>query len=375
MEPEEGKWDEQALDWYENLLSRCEQYGLVPMVTLHHFTLPQWLAVKGGFSNPDSVSFFTRYVAKVSQKLAARVPLWCIFNEPMVLLLGSYIGKFMPPGIYAPSLFSAASNHILKAHTLAYEILHQPIERSGPWAKQPIQVGIAHNMFDFLPDRWWHPIEQTLSIFIRSFYNKSWFDALTGRRQHFGVQPLLPTPPQLKEVRGKRWIDFIGVNYYTKAYVRWRPRDSSTETLSQLPLGVAFARRNEEQSDIGWAFHPEGFGKVLKEAGAYGLPLYITENGLDDKNDRLRGRYLVTHLEEVAKAIAAGTDILGYYHWSLLDNFEWIKGYGPRFGLYHVDYQTFKRSPRDSAQLYRRIIGAHQGNRPPHKEILSNFKS
>lgn len=373
VEPAEGVWSEEALEWYLGLVRLCEEMALLPMVTLHHFSLPQWLAAKGGFSNPESVGLFARFTEKVWEKIGGHVPLWCPFNEPQVLLLGSYIGKFMPPAIHAPHLFSAACANILRAHLKAYEILHRPVERRGPWAAVPVQVGIAHNMLDFMPDRWWHPMEQLLSRFIRRFYNRSWLDALTGRRQHFGIPKLVPSPESVKEARGKRWLDFIGVNYYTKAYVRWRPRDSSTETVAQMPVGVAFARRREEQSDLGWAFHPEGFGRVLREAAAYGLPLYVTENGLDDKSDRLRGKYLVAHLGQLADALAAGADIRGYYHWSLLDNFEWVKGYGPRFGLVHVDYQTFTRTPRESYYLYGRVIAAHQQTLPPHRDILGNF--
>jgi len=126
-----------------------------------------------------------------------------------------------------------------------------------------------------------------------------------------------------------------------------------------LPIGISFARRSDTISDLGWAISAKGFRKLLKRVGTFGLPIYVTENGIADRDDKLRSNYLMSHLSEVARAIGQGIDIRGYYHWSLLDNFEWIKGFWPRFGLYQVDYETFERKPTASALLYKKIIAAH----------------
>ena len=160
------------------------------------------------------------------------------------------------------------------------------------------------------------------------------------------------------------------MNYYTKAYVRWRPRDASEGSLSGFPIGVAFARRNERQTDVGWSIHPEGFRRVLLQALSFGLPVYVTENGLADRKDEIREEYVRAHLLEVARLVGEGESILGYYHWSLLDNFEWREGFSPRFGLFHVDYETFARTPRKSALAYRDLVRAHAG-RPPHADLLA----
>jgi len=374
IEPAQGEWNEEALEWYSALLGHCERLGLEPMLTLHHFTLPAWFAEKGGFSHVGSADLFLRYTEKIVERFGTRVSLWCTFNEPMVLLTGSYIGRFMPPALYAPELFARACENIVDAHVQAYDLIHEKLKaRTGSRKEEPVLVGIANNMLDFLPDRWWHPLEQLLAFTIRRFYNRSWLDALSGKWQHFGVPFVLKGAQQVRSARGRVTMDFVGVNYYTKAYVKWRPRDSSAETLQQLPLGISFARRREPQTDLGWAVHPAGFRSVILEAARYGLPIFITENGLADREDRLRGDYILSHLKEVAQAIKLGIEIRGYYYWSLLDNFEWIKGYGPRFGLFHVDYQTFLRTARPSAQLYKRVIAAHQETNPPSKEILENF--
>jgi beta-glucosidase len=358
IEPREGEWNHEALEWYVELVAECERLGLVPMLTLHHFTSPLWFAEQGGFANKLSADKFLRYCEQVVARLGKRVPLWCIFNEPMVLVAGTYLGSFMPPAEFSPINASRASFNLLKAHALAYDLIHRVAQdsREGPWKDMPLQVGIAHNLLDFKPDRKWHPLERIFTRLFRRFYNRSWLDAVTGRKQHFGVFGLVPYPPQVPEALGRTTVDFIGVNYYTKAYVQWRPRAPASERPPQLPLGIAFARRKDEVSDLEWAVHPKGFGRILRFVHSYGLPIYITENGIADRDDRIRGEYIDLHLKEVAKAVQAGINIRGYYYWSLLDNFEWIKGFGPRFGLFKVNYDTFERTPQPSTQIYRKWV-------------------
>lgn len=362
IEPEEGRWDESAIEWYSDLIAECESLGIIPMLTLHHFTSPRWLAEKGGFTWDGSSYAFTRFVEKIAKTLGPRVPLWCTLNEPMVLVGGTYLAQFMPPAVFSPKNAALACHNLLKSHVSAYQVLHSQItERKGKWKNHPRRVGIAHNLLDFVPDRPWHPLEWTLARIFHRFYNRAWLDAVTGRKQRFGVLGLVPSAPVVQEALGKPTVDFIGVNYYTKAYVQWRPRAAAEERPADLPIGLSFARRKEEASDLEWAIHPHGFRKMLRFAASYGLPLYVTENGIADRNDDLRPRYLMSHLEELALAIEEGIDIRGYYHWSLLDNFEWIKGFGPRFGLFRVNYETFAREATRSADLYREIISGHLG--------------
>lgn len=361
LEPEEGRWDAQAFQWYRELLEECEAHHLIPMLTLHHFTSPLWFSKKGGFTWEKSPEKFAEYVKRVAHELGTRVPLWCTFNEPMVLVVGSYLAKFMPPAEFSPEKASLACRNILDAHVRAYKILHELIQvREGPWKDRPLEVGTAHNLLDFHADRGWHPIELVVTWLLRRFFNRSWLDAVMGRKQCFGILGLLPKPDTVVTALGKRSVDFIGVNYYTKAYIKWRSRDSSEGISADFPIGIAFARRKEAASDVGWVIHPRGLQRILRFVARYCLPIYITENGIADRDDLHREKYLFSHLAEVAKAIDHGIDIRGYYHWSLLDNFEWIKGFGPRFGLYSVDYVTYERKPRKSAEMYRKVISVHR---------------
>jgi beta-glucosidase len=378
LEPEEGQWDKNALGWYENLIDACESAGLLPMATLHHFTIPEWLARRGGITSEHYVDKFAGFVRKVAPALVPRVPLWCTINEPVALVVGAYLGGYMPPALCQPKLASLALRNLLRAHVRAYDILHaERGERRGPWKAEPLMVGMAHNMIDFRPLRPHRLVERAMSHVFRRFYNRAWLDAVTGRRQHFGVWGLIPYARPVWEARGRRTVDFIGINYYTKVYVCWGPQPKEAEFVRfrSLPIGVRFSLPQESVSDLGWPVHPKGLGRMIRFVKGYGLPIFITENGIADAGDRLRPQYLVSHLREVAQAIAQGADIRGYYHWSLLDNFEWIKGFPPRFGLLAVDYETFERKPRASAALYRRIIEAHRGsvNGDPELSRLAGF--
>jgi beta-glucosidase len=374
FEPREGEWREEAFDWYLALISECERLRLLPMLTLHHFTSPKWFAEQGGFSHPRSPERFQKFVEKIALRFGSRIPLWCTFNEPMVLVAGTYLGQFMPNGSFNPKAASQACFNLLRAHVLAYETLHRfARKREGPWRDHPLMVGFAHNMLDLMPDRRLHLLEILLAREISRLYNSSWLDAVCGKPQHFGLLGVMPKAPQFQEVRGKKTADFIGVNYYTKGLVQWGPRSRPQEQGPEIPISVRFARRREVTSDLGWSLHPEGLGKILRSIAGYGLPIFITENGIADRTDQLRKTYLCSHLEEVARACDDGIDIRGYYHWSLLDNFEWIKGFWPRFGLLGVDYDTLERKVLPSAVLYRDIILAHDKERAPNAEILRSL--
>lgn len=357
-EPEEGRWDESALEWYRELVSECEKRNLLPMATLHHFTIPQWLAEKGGLLWDHAPDRFAGYTRKVVAAIGSRVPLWCTLNEPNSLAIGSYLGGFMPPAKTSPKLCALATRQLLRAHVKAYDVLHAgTTERSGPWRDYPLGVGIAHNMIDFLPRHPLNPAEVLFARVIRRFYNASWPDAVTGRRQNFGIRGIIPKPRTVWEARGRRTVDFLGVNYYMKVYVCVGPQPQEASFVkSRLPFGIMFKRPGDTVSDLGWAIHPEGLARMIRFLRRYDVPLFVTENGIADASDELRPEYLRSHVDVVNKARAEGTDLRGYYHWSLLDNFEWVKGFTPRFGLFSVDYETFARSARPSAKLFADLI-------------------
>lgn len=370
FEPKQGEWSQEAVAWYAKLLDVCDELGLLPMATLHHFTTPKWLADKGGFASDEAPHAFADFTRKIARAFGPRIPLWCTINEPMVLLSGAYLGRFMPPGEHRPKDASKACYNLLRSHVLAYDILKKEITtRKGPFASHPLGVGFAHNMMFFKPERKSHLIERLLARIFDVKYNHAWLRAVNGEKQSFGIPGVMPQPKELRSARGRRTFDFIGVNYYTKAYVQWRPRTQSKERDPSLPIGLSFAHRLETASDLGWAIYPKGLARLLESLRRYKAPIYITENGIADQRDSQREEYLRAHLRQIAGAIEDGLDIRGYYHWSLIDNFEWIKGFGPRFGLFAVDYETFQRTERPSAEVYRKIVKEH-GAQKPRVEFL-----
>lgn len=371
FEPTQGEWSLDAVAWYSKMLDACDELGLMPMATLHHFTTPKWLADKGGFASDESPQAFADFSKQIARTFGARIPLWCTLNEPVVLLSGAYLGRFMPPGENRPRDAAKACYNLLRSHVLAYDILKKEItHRVGPYKSHPLMVGFAHNMMYFKPERKSNLIERFLARVFWSRYNNAWLKAVNGERQTFGFPGLMPRPRELKSARGRKTYDFIGVNYYTKAYVQWRPRTQMKERDPNSPIGLSFARRKEVASDLGWAIYPKGFGKILETLRRFKAPIYITENGIADAHDTRREDYLRAHLQQLATAVENGLDIRGYYHWSLIDNFEWIKGFEPRFGLFAVDYDTFQRTERPSAEIYRTIVKKH-GDQKPRAEFLT----
>jgi beta-glucosidase len=375
IEPNEGLWDLSALEWYRELISECERHGVMPMLTLHHFTSPQWFTAQGGFAWSEAPHRFRAYVLKVIQALGPRVPLWCTINEPMVLIAGGYLSNKMPPGLASTRSASIANLNLFRCHVDAYELIHSQVnERQGPWRDLPLQVGFAHNMVDFYPDRNWNPLDQMMAGVLHRFYNRAWLDAAAGVAQNFGVLGVIPNPGVVEKALGRPTVDFLGVNYYTKSYVKGRipnPLDASS-----VPIELAFAKGAEPRSDVGWAIHPEGLGNVLTLAGRYQFPIYITENGIADDSDEQRQEYYRAHLMEVGRmSHGQGLDIRGYYCWSLIDNFEWDKGFWPRFGLYRVDYDTFERIPTKAAEFLKRTIRAHRelNAKGPIPELLQQL--
>lgn len=364
IEPSEGRWDASALDWYEALISECERLGLMPVATLHHFTLPHWVAERGGLIWPEFAERFDRYVTQVVGKLGARIPMWCTFNEPVNLAVGSYLGGYMPPALRSARKTSLAIRHLIRAHRLAYARIHgqSSDSRRGPWKEFSLRVGIAHNMLDVQPYHFEEQpasrVERVLARQIDRFYNWSMLDALCGRPARFRIPFLIPEVS--RDVESDRpCLDFLGVNFYTRLYVSLTPIPGG-EPGGKCCLNFGFSRPGVEASDLGWEFAPAGFARILRGLAGYSLPIYITENGLADAEDVYRKRYVREHLLEVAEAITSGIDIRGYFYWSVLDNFEWIKGFAPRFGLYGVDYQTQERTIRPSAEWLRDVIRIHR---------------
>ena len=319
IEPQEGHFDEIAIERYREETKLLRAAGIEPMVTLHHFTFPSWLANRGGATARDFPERFARFTKHVVRALERDVSLWLTINEPNVLVAQGYLLGIWPPALRGDlrALAKAVAN-LRRGHVAAYHVIHH--------VQPHAQVGLAHH------------------VRIATPASPSLADRFAARTLDTTFnKPFLDLPQ-----------DFVGVNYYSRDVVRFA-KDKPAELFAErtVPEG-------SEKNDLGWEIFPEGLGVVLRMVAKKKMPIWITENGIADASDTKRSRFIVDHLREVARAIDEGIDVRGYLHWSLMDNFEWAEGYAPRFGLYAVDYATQTRTLRKSGELYADIAARGQ---------------
>jgi beta-glucosidase len=320
------------------MVDLLRQEKIEPMVTLHHFTHPKWFIEACPWHHDRSLVKFREYVERVADELKG-VRYWITFNEPNVLLLGGYLDGCMPPGIRDRVSYVRAFENVLCAHGTAYDILHASLP--GAW------VGVAHNMVAFSPYRRWNPLDQFLASTAHQYYNHSLLDALrTGfLRIRF---PVLKKIERALPVQGK--LDFLGVNYYTRIHVRFNPL---------RPMGLELKHEDRDGlglTDMGWEIHPRGMERTLKEASKLGLPIIITENGVATRDGQKKEKFIKSHLDILEQCLQRGMDIRGYFYWSLMDNYEWLKGLDAKFGLYSVNYDTLERKATPVAGFYSYLI-------------------
>ena len=335
IQPTPDRWDESALDRYREMLRGLSERGMTPMVTLHHFTDPQWLSERGGWENRSTAEAFATFVNRAVEALREYANLWVTINEPNVLVTSAYFMGIWPPG---KSDLKAAFNvmeNLVRAHAMAYQAIHE--------LQPDARVGIAINYRGFLPARNWFLPDRWIAGLQNGLFNEFFPNALSS-----GVLRYPLWSRRMAEARGTQ--DFLGLNYYTREYIAFSP----------FQPAEMFARRfylpGADLSPSGFIVNaPEGMFQALKWARKFDLPILITENGVEDKEDQLRPRYLIQHLHQVWRAVNFNFPIKGYFHWTLVDNFEWERGWSQRFGLWELDPETQTRTRRPSAELYAEI--------------------
>ena len=339
IEPEPGRWDAAALQFYRAQLLALRARNITPMVTLCHFTQPLWFMERGGWETPACIPLFERYVQKVAAELGDLCSLWCTINEPNAYMFAAYVAGVFPPGHHNLLLAQQVHLNQLRAHAAAYHALHaaRPDARVG-WAQY--LRGFEAARPGFPPDRW-------AAHWQHQLFNMGWVNAVHSGRFRM-LQRSVPVP----ECRGT--CDWLGVNYYTRDLVAFDLRH---------PLEL-FGRRQFAPDDVlseqGFiASHPAGLFRALGEMQKFGWPMFVTENGVEDAPDNMRPAYLLEHLRALWQAVCFNFPVHGYFHWSLVDNFEWERGWTQRFGLYALDVDTQVRTPRSSAKLYAEICRAN----------------
>lgn len=341
IEPAPGRFDEAALARYAAILDAAKALGLRTMVTLHHFTLPRWAAAGGSWLDPGLPARFAAFAARCASAWGERVDLWATINEPNVQGLMGYGAGQWPPGHARLDLALRAMSSLLRGHAAAFEALH----RVRPSAR----VGLVLNLPCIDPDRPPHPLDRGVASVQDWVFSGVWLWALrTGRI----APPLSADPRRVPGLAGS--FDWLGVNYYGRMAVRFDLR------AVERGFGSHVQEPSVRSGTADWGqIHPAGLAAQLRRAAALGKPVYVTENGICDPTDRLRPRFLVDHVRAVRQVLAEGVDVRGYFHWSLIDNFEWAEGWSPRFGLLALDRETQVRTPRRSAEVYATICRSH----------------
>jgi beta-glucosidase len=335
VQPSPEKWDEDALDRYREILRGLHERSMTPVVTLHHFADPLWLSEMGGWENPLAVGYFEKYARKVVEALQEYVTLWITFNEPNVLLVNGWILKDFPPGKSDIRTASKVAMNLVRAHAAAYRAIHT--------LEPQARVGIAHHIRPFKPAKSWSPPDRWITGLINSIFNYSFPNTFQRGIFRFGA-----TRKRIPEARGTQ--DFLGLNYYTRETVAFKPLKTSELFYQRsFPPGADLGDTGMTAND------PQGMFETLKWGLKYNLPIIITENGMEDAGDHIRPRYLVQHIHQVWRAINYTWPIKGYFHWTLVDNFEWERGWTQRFGLWELDIETQARHKRPSADLYAEI--------------------
>ncbi|MDD5194699.1 MAG: glycoside hydrolase family 1 protein [Candidatus Omnitrophica bacterium] len=342
IEPAPGQFDNSALTHYREMILSLKSKGIEPIVTLNHFTIPLWLVNEGGWLSDKSPEFFAQYVQKATEALGGDVHYWITLNEPAVYTYKSYMIGQWPPGEKSTKKAFNVVKSLARAHVLAYGKIKEVYAQKG-WPEP--KVGIAQQVLIFAPCSS-YSFRDKLSAKLRDgMINHLFVQALIqGKARIFGVFSIkLPKAGTL---------DFIGLNYYTREYVR-----SRGFLLSDI-LGSECVPKNPrgKKTCLGWEVYPQGLYTFIKAFSKYKLPILISENGICTNDDTQRSQFIEEHLKAVALAMKEGAPVIGYLYWSLIDNYEWAEGFAPRFGLIEVDYTTQDRKIRESARKYEEII-------------------
>ena len=381
VQPDGARVEARGLDHYERVVDALLDAGVVPVLTLNHWDMPQALMAGGGWAGRSTVDAFARYADAVGARLADRVPWWITQNEPWVLAVLGYQKGLHAPGVADLAASFAAAHHLLLGHGAAADALR------GHGATG---VGVALSLFPCDPASG-SDADRDAAYASDGYVNRWFLDALTGRgypadtREQWaralaaapGASPdrdVVPTAVGTVVRDGDEAaigrVDVIGVNYYTRRIVAAAPPDPAGGR--PFPWRVVPPPGDARRTDEGWEVLPDALrALLLRLAREYAVPLLITENGgvygdgpVPDGTvpDERRTAFLHDHLVAVHDALADGADVRGYLHWSLLDNFEWALGYRPRFGLVHVDYPTGRRIIKGSGWYYARV--ARDGELP-----------
>ncbi|MBI3150658.1 MAG: beta-glucosidase [Chloroflexi bacterium] len=353
----EGKANKKGLDFYDRLVDELLKAGIQPKTTLYHWDLPQNLQDKGGWPERDTADRFAEYARFVFDRLGDRVRLWSTHNEPWVAAFLGYASGVHAPGLCDYSQAYQAAHHLLLAHGKTVQLF-----REGGYKGE---IGLILNLNGLTPasdsqsdiDATQRVHDETHALFLdpvfKGEYPQRLFDFIGPHQPNVkaGDVELIHQP-----------MDYFGLNYYNTDVVSY----DVFAGLNKARI-TPYSSAGWGQTDMKWGIHPAGLKNELMHIKEnYGNPkMYVTENGcampdVPDENEFVadweRIHYIKSHIQSLHEAIQEGVNVQGYFVWSVFDNFEWERGYGPRFGLVRVNYETQERIPKQSAHWFSKII-------------------
>jgi beta-glucosidase len=370
-----GAVNERGLDYYRSLVAELRLHGIVPVVTIYHWELPQALEDRGGWASRETAELLAEYAGVLATALGDHVGMWITLNEPKQAVHQGYRIGTHAPGRRDPELAAAATHHTLLGHGLALQALRASLPGTVP-------IGIA---LDPHPYRAIGDDAEPVADQLDAEHNRICLDPVLQGSYPAQARPELLPPDELIHAGDMELIsapiDFLGVNYYRPHHIRrgdWLDLRAGETPLPDQPGFVEYLAPERPRTTMDWPVEPDSLhGLLLRlHAESGGLPLYITENGCaaDDYvnpegevNDSERVEYIHGHLDAALRAIDDGVNLAGYFYWSLMDNFEWAWGYRRRFGLYYVDFGTQRRLPKRSAAFYSEI--ARSGELPAREPL------
>lgn len=345
----QGAWNPQGLDFYDRLIDGLRARGIAAHITLYHWDLPQALQEAGGWENRATAVHFAEYARVIGLRYSTKAASIATHNEPWcTAVLGNELGRFAP-GLKDQKVMLRVAHHLLLSHGLAL----QAMRAAGVVA--PLGIVLNQSPATAATDS---AADAALAAKEYALFVRWYMDPLFKQQYPSGADLPVCDVVQAGDLQTiAQPLDFLGINYYTRIW-------ASTST-PPVP-----APNHDGVSDMGWENYAPGLTELLVGIHRDYLlpPIFITENGFAHADvvvdgtvaDAPRIDYLRTHLQALREAMDAGVDVRGFFYWSLMDNFEWDSGYAKRFGLFHVDYRTQARTPKDSAHWYRALIAQHR---------------
>lgn len=350
IQPVAGEYDRDVLGHYGQAAATLLGLNLEPICVLHHVAAPEWFSAAGGWTKSDSVAVFREYTARVVEVLSPHVRWWIPILDPVEWVVMSLVDGQWPPGSRNPFQAYRAFENLVAAHVQAAAAIRA--------RRYDAQVGATVRAKRIGPDDALSAWDLRAARREMALSNRAYLDAVCRGRTLLGRKI---------SAHGADSVDFIGVSYFGRAFMRFHP-------FAVNALCRQYVDDNGERVQVDAAIpDPHAFGDLLFELASYGKPIVVTGNGIATDDDDLRCRYLLDHIDAIRSAIREDVNVRGYFHYSLLDGFEWSRGHTARFGLVHVDRESLARTPNRSAYLYKEICESNDIRTGPIRRFCPDW--